>query len=176
MKIWTSARVKSNKQSDIITRYNLEFHNKLGNAICRFFTPSGMIGEDTVSVMPNLLFVQIDVEEAGKLSDLFMMWTQLDSNMYYPNVVKDEETDSVRVETITDKEMEEFMHGVSVYFTGRDSMDMKIGDEVEIISGYFRGKRGVIKEIRKEKVDILLSVMKTAVPVEVLKSAVQVVS
>jgi transcription antitermination factor NusG len=174
MKIWTSARVKSNKQGDIIARYNLEFHNRLENAICRFFTPSGMLGDDNVSVMPNLLFVQMDVPDVDKLSRLFSTWTQLDSNMYYTNVIKDEETDSVRVETTTDKEMEEFMAGVTVYFSGRDSLDMKVGDEVEIISGYFRGKRGVIRELKREKVVVLLSVMKTAVPVEVLKSAIQV--
>lgn len=174
MKIWTTARVKSNKQGDIITRYNLEFHNRLENAACRFFTPSGMMGEDSVSVMPNLLFIQMDVDTVEKLSELFLMWTQLDSNMYYPNVIKDEETNSSRVEITTDKDMDAFMAGVSLYFSGRDSLDMKVGDEVEIIAGYFRGKHGVIKEVKKEKVVILLSVMKTAVPVEVLKSAVQV--
>ena len=95
--------------------------------------------------------------------------------MYYPNVIKDEETNSARVETTTEKEMVDFMGGVSRYFSGRDSLDMKVGDDVEIISGYFRGKHGLIKEIKKEKVVVLLSVMKTAIPVEILKSAVQVV-
>ena len=175
MNVWTSARIKSNKHGDVIAHYNLELHNKLKNAVVRFFIPCGITEKEEVVLLPTTLFICMSVESLDELTGIYSDWLKLEPNIFYPSTVKDNEDDTIHIETISDDEMAEFMSGVSEYFETSGLFGMKIGDEVEVISGYFRGQRGVISDVRKENVVLLLPVMKTAVPVTVLKSTIQAV-
>lgn len=127
-------------------------------------------------LLPNLLFVLIEGNTLEEIGGLFGVWMGLESNIFYPNIIKDDESDATTVEVIPSSEMESFLKGVSNYFVERDSMDMNLGDTIEVVSGPFRGRRGILAEIRKEHVVVAIPMMGTSVPMTVLRSCVQVTS
>ncbi len=175
--VWVGVYVKSCTQFKIIEKYNLELKNLLKNRVSEFLVPSYKIMDNDCFVIPNILFLKIDIDNNNlehQINEMFEEWKKLDNRILYPLKLFIKNTS--KVVTIPEFEIRKFQKKLKQLSEKKINMNIKEGNKVEIISGSFKGFRGIVEEVKDDKLIIKIFIFNREIKINIPQSLVVVIN